>query len=61
MYAECCSSIAQWCLTLCDPVDCSMPGFSVLRHLLEFAYMQDGTGTNQQCINLMFVKQVNCH
>ena len=36
MYAECCS-IAQWCPTLCDPVDCSMPGFSVLHHLLEFA------------------------
>ena len=25
------------CLTLCDPMDCSMPGFPVLRHLLEFA------------------------
>ena len=21
--------VAQWCLTLCDPVDCSVPGFSV--------------------------------
>ena len=25
------------CPTLCDPMDCSMPGFSVLRYLLEFA------------------------
>ena len=25
------------CLTLCDPRDCSMPGFSVLYYLLEFA------------------------
>ena len=25
------------CLTLCDPIDCSMPGFPVLYHLLEFA------------------------
>ena len=21
--------LAQWCLTLCDPMDCSPPGFSV--------------------------------
>ena len=30
------SSFTQSCPTLCDPVDCSTPGFSVL-HLLEFA------------------------
>ena len=29
--------VAQSCLTLCDPVDCSVPGFPVLHHLLEFA------------------------
>ena len=23
------SAVAQWCMTLCDPVDCSMPGFPV--------------------------------
>ena len=33
----CCSSVAQLCLTLCDPMNCSMPGFPVLHHLLEFA------------------------
>ena len=27
----------QLCLTLCDPKDCSMPGFPVLHYLLEFA------------------------
>ena len=32
-----CCSVAQLCLTLCDPMDCSMPGFSVLYHLLELA------------------------
>ena len=32
----CCSSGTQSCLTLCDPVDCSMLGFPVLRHLPEF-------------------------
>ena len=31
------SSAAQSCLTLCDPVHCSTPGFPVLHHLLEFA------------------------
>ena len=30
-------SIAQACPTLCDPMDCSMPDFFVLCHLLEFA------------------------
>ena len=25
------------CVGLCDPMDCSMPGFPVLHHLLEFA------------------------
>ena len=32
----CCCSVAQSRPTLCDPVDCSMPGFPV-RYLLEFA------------------------
>ena len=31
------SSIAQLCLTLCDPMDCSMPGFPVLHQLLKLA------------------------
>ena len=31
------SSIAQSCLTLCNPTDCSMPGSSVLQFLQEFA------------------------
>ena len=29
------SSVAQLCSSLNDPVDCSMPGFPVLQHLLE--------------------------
>ena len=32
-----CCSVAQLCPTLCDPMDCSMPGFSVLYHFLELA------------------------
>ena len=30
------SSVAQSCLTLCDPMDCSTPGFPVHHQLLEF-------------------------
>ena len=31
-----CCSIPQSCLTVCDPMDCSTPGFPVLHHLPEF-------------------------
>ena len=33
----CCCSASQSCLTLCDPMDCSTPGFPVLHQLPEFA------------------------
>ena len=29
----CCCSVTQSCPTLCDPTDCSTPGFPVLHHL----------------------------
>ena len=32
-----CCSVTQSCLTLCETVDCSTPGFPVLHHLLELA------------------------
>ena len=32
------SSVAQSCLTLCNPMGCSTPGFSVLWYLPEFAW-----------------------
>ena len=32
-----CHSVAQSCLTLCNPMDCSMPGFLVLHYLPEVA------------------------
>ena len=32
-----CFSVAKSCLTLCDLMDCSTPGFPVLHYLLEFA------------------------
>ena len=30
-----CCSVAQWCLTLCDPMDCSTPGLPVHHQLPE--------------------------
>ena len=33
----CYCSVAQWCPTLCDPMNCSKPGIPVLRNLPEFA------------------------
>ena len=32
-----CCSVPKSCPTLCDPMDCSTPGFPVLHYLLEFA------------------------
>ena len=34
------SSVAQSCLTLCNPMDCSMPGFPVHHQLLELTQTQ---------------------
>ena len=33
----CCCLVTKLCLTLCDPMDCSMPGFPDLRYLPDFA------------------------
>ena len=35
--SDCCCSVAQSCPTLCDPMDCSTPGFPVHHHRLELA------------------------
>ena len=32
-----CFSVTKSCPTLCDPMDCSTPGFPVLHYLPEFA------------------------
>ena len=37
MFIYCCCLVAKSCLTVCDPMDCSTPGFPVLHHLPEFA------------------------
>ena len=32
----CCCSVAKSCPTLCDPMDCSTPGFPIFHYLPEF-------------------------
>ena len=34
---HCCGSVTQSCLTLCNPIGCSPPGFPILHYLPEFA------------------------
>ena len=34
---HCCCSVTKTCLTLCNPMDCGMPGLSVPHYLPEFA------------------------
>ena len=36
----CCCSVSQSCLTICDPMDCSMPGCPVLHHHPELVQTQ---------------------
>ena len=35
MFLKACCSVTQSCLSLCDPVDCSTPGYPVLHYLQE--------------------------
>ena len=37
--ASCCCSVTQLCPTLCDPMDCSTPGFPVLHYFPEFVHL----------------------
>ena len=43
---SCCCSVAQSCLTHCNPMDCSTPGLPVLHHLLEFAQVHAHRSSN---------------
>ena len=42
------SSVAQLCLTLCDPMDCSTPGFPVHHQLLELHKLDHQVGDDIQ-------------
>ena len=66
-----CYSVAKSCPTLCGhvqlPMDCSMPGFSVLHHLLEFAQVHVHWLTSSFCsplfhfrTTLVLLTEANC-
>ena len=42
----CCCLVTKLCLTLCDPMNYSTPGFPVFHHLSEFAQTHDHWGGN---------------
>ena len=52
---SCCCSVAQSCPTLCNPMDCHMPGLPVPRHLLEFAQV------HVHCIGGAIQPFILCH
>ena len=55
----CCCSATKLCPTLCNPMNCSMPGFPVLHCLLEFAqthvhWVGDATQSSQPLLPQSF-------
>ena len=58
-----CCSVTQSCPILCDPVDCSIPGFPVLHHvwsLLKFMCIESVMPANHLilCLPLLFMPSV---
>ena len=58
--ASCCHSVAQLCPTLCDPMDCIMPGFPVFYHLLELK-LKSIKLVMPLCASWADHKSKNCH
>ena len=54
----CCRAVAKLCLTLCDSMDCSMPGSPVLQfaqiHVLEWCYLTISSSTSPCSFCLQF-------
>ena len=68
LHSQCVSKIllfiAQLCPALCDPMDCSTPGFPVLHHLPEFAqnhvhWVSDPIQQSHPLISLMLYEITN--
>ena len=54
------NSVAQLCLTLCDPMDCTTPGFPVLHSLLESAQTHRSLGQEDPLEKEMAPLQYSC-
>ena len=57
------SAVPQSCLTLCNPMDCSTPGFPVHHHLLKLAQshvhqVTDAFQTSHLCCSLFLLPSV---
>ena len=55
--------VVQSCPTPCDPTDCSIPGFSVLHHLLELVqthvhWVSDAIQTSHPCHPLLLLPSI---
>ena len=53
LFLSCYCSVIMSCLTLCDPMDCRMPGFPVLHYLPEFVQ------THVHCVDIPALVQKN--
>ena len=49
-----CCSVTQLCPTLCNPMDCSMPGLSVFHYLPEFAQFPPNSSVLMYRINFVY-------
>ena len=47
----CCCSVVQSCLTLCDPMDCRMPGFLLRPHGLQHSRLPRPSPSPRTCSN----------
>ena len=56
------SSVAQSCLTLCDPMDCSTPGFHVHHHLPELGqtHVRQFSNAIQPYHHLLYPSSCSC-
>ena len=52
---ECWSSVTKSCPTICDPLDCSTPGFPIFHYLLEFVQ------THAPWVCVAFNHLILCH
>ena len=57
-----CAQLLQSCLTLCDPMDCNPPGYSVhgilQARILEWVARGSSMGTNPCLLNLLHCRQI---
>ena len=56
---DCCCSVTKSCPTLCDSINCSMPGFPVLHHLWEFAQIHVHCDGDTMVISLLLLPSIS--